>query len=178
MTRWLTVHGLQVILTVLLAYCIWILLDGIHNRAATIARVALPVFLVFFSTFDAVAGLATGWLHHTANGQTGAEQAATLRAADELFNHNWLTGNLSVAGSVSAIAWAVIAIAGAVALRRAGANGLTVGLMAASILFVNHPVPAGTLGMLALFAAAFLWDRRRTKTGAGAADSTATVAHP
>jgi len=176
--RWLTVHGLQVILTVLLAYCIWILLDGIHNRAATIARVALPVFLVFFSTFDAVAGLATGWLHHTANGQTGTEQAATLRAADDLFNHNWLTGNLSVAGSVSAIAWAVIAIAGAVALRRAGANGLTVGLMAASILFANHPVPAGTLGMLALFAAAFLWDRRRTKAGAGAADSTTTVAHP
>ena len=80
--------------------------------------------------------------------------------------------------SISAIAWAVIAIAGAVAFRRAGANGLTVGLMAASILFVNHPVPAGTLGMLALFAAAFLWDRHRKKTGAGAADSTATVAHP
>jgi hypothetical protein len=87
--RWLTVHGLQVILTVLLAYCIWILLDGIRNRAATTARAALPVFLVFFSTFDAVAGLATGWLHHTANRQTGAQQAATLQAADELFNHNW-----------------------------------------------------------------------------------------
>src|ERR671916_40257 len=62
----------------------------------------------------------TGWLHHTANGQTAAEQAVTLRAAEEVFNHNWLTGNLSVAGSVSAVAWAVIAIAGAVALRRAG----------------------------------------------------------
>ena len=37
----------QWILTVLLAYCIWILLDGIHDRAATTARVALPVFLVF-----------------------------------------------------------------------------------------------------------------------------------
>jgi hypothetical protein len=163
-TRWLTVHGLQVVLTVLLAYCIWILLDGIHNRAATTARVALPVFLVFFSTFDAVAGLATGWLHHRASSQTGAEQAATLKAADELFNHNWLTGNLSVAGSVTAVAWAVIAVAGAVALRRAGADGLTVGLMAASLLFVNHPVPTGTLGMLALFAAAFRWDRRRNRT--------------
>jgi ABC-type transporter Mla maintaining outer membrane lipid asymmetry permease subunit MlaE len=126
---------------------------------------------VFFSTFDAVAGLATGWLHHAANRQTGAQQAATLRAADELFNHNWLTGNLSVAGSVTAVAWAVIAIAGAAALRRAGANRLTVALMAASVLFVNHPVPTGTLGMLALFAAAFLWDRRRRKSGAGGADS-------
>jgi hypothetical protein len=178
LTRWFTVHGLQVVLTVLLAYCIWILLDGIRNRAATTARVALPVFLVFFSTFDAVAGLATGWLHHTANGQTGAEQAATLRAADEVFNDNWLTGNLSVAGSVSAVAWAVIAIAGAVALRRAGASRLTVTLMAASLLFANHPVPTGTLGMLALFAAAFLWDRRRNQTGAGTANSNVMGAHP
>ena len=139
---------------------------------------ALPAFLVFFSTFDAVAGLATGWLHHAANHQTGAQQAATLRAADELFNHNWLTGNLSIAGSVSAVAWAVIAIAAAVALRRAGADRLTVTLMAASLLFVNHPMPTGTLGMLALFAAALLWDRRRTKLGAGSADSPAAAAHP
>jgi hypothetical protein len=35
LTRWFTVHGLQVVLTVLLAYCIWILLDGIQNKAAT-----------------------------------------------------------------------------------------------------------------------------------------------
>lgn len=174
-SRWLIVHGLQVVLTVLLGYCIWILLDGIHNRAATTARVALPIFLVFFSTFDAVAGLATGWVGRAANSQTGADQAATLRAADDLFNHNWLTGNISVAGSVSALAWAVIAIAGAVALRRAGADGLTTGLMAASLLFANHPVPSGTLGMLALFAAAFRWERQRTKIGTSTADPTAPI---
>ena len=172
-TRWLTVHGLQVVLTVALAYCIWFLLDGIHNRAATTARLALPVFLVFFSTFDAVAGLATGWLGLAANRQTGVDQAGSLRAAAELFNHNWLTGNLSVAGSVTAIAWAIIAVASAVALRRAGADGLTVGLMAASVLFVNHPVPTGTLGMLALFGAAFRWDRRRNKPTTETAASTA-----
>jgi hypothetical protein len=166
-TRWLAVHGLQAVLTVFLAYCIWILLDGIDNRAATTARVALPVFLVFFSTFDAVAGLATGWLGRVAEGQTGAEQAATLRAADELFNGNWLTGNISIAGSISAIAWATVAIAGAVALRRAGADGLTVGLMAGSLLFVNHPVPSGTVGMLALLIAAYRWDRARSRTPGG-----------
>ena len=173
--RWLIVHGLQVVLTVFLAYCIWILLDGVDNKAATTARAALPVFLVFFATFDAVAGLATGWLGRSANSQTGADQAATLRAADDLFNHNWLTGNISIAGSVSAIAWAVTAIAAAVALRRAGADRLTVGLMAASVLFVNHPMPTGTLGMLALFAAAYRWDRHRVKIGTGMADPTAII---
>jgi hypothetical protein len=50
-----------------------------------------------------------------------------------------------------------------VALRRAGADGLTVGLLAASLLFANHPMPSGTVGMLALFAAAWRWDRQRGK---------------
>jgi hypothetical protein len=61
---------------------------------------------------------------------------------------------------VSALSWLTVAIAGAVALRGAGADRLTVAAMAASLLFVNHPPPFGTLGMLALFAAAYRWDRR------------------
>jgi hypothetical protein len=55
--------------------------------------------------------------------------------------------------SVTAIALAVIAIAEAVALRRAGGDFLTVGPMA--LLLINHPSPTGTLGMLALLGAAF-----------------------
>jgi hypothetical protein len=161
--RWWAVHLLQIPLTILLAYCIWILLDGLHGTAATTARAALPVFLVCFSAYDAVAGLATGWLAQAASEQSGADQLATRGAIGELFNDNWLAGNFSVLGSASAVAWAVVAIAGAVALHRAGADRLTVGLMALSLIFLNHPAPTGTLGMLALFGAAFLWDRRRRK---------------
>jgi hypothetical protein len=79
---------------------------------------------------------------------------------------------------VTAVAWAVIAIAAAVALRGAGADRLTVTLMAASLLFVNHPMPTGTLGMLGLFGAAFMWDRRRTKVSAGSPHATTAAAHP
>jgi hypothetical protein len=81
-----------------------------------------------------------------------------------------LAGNFSVLGSASAVAWAVVAVAGAMALRRAGADGLTVWLMALSLVFLNHPAPTGTIGMLALFGAAFLWDRRRRKVDAGVSD--------
>ena len=162
--RWMVVHSLQLILSVLVAYCVWWILDGIRGAAAQTARAALPIFLVFFSTTDAVAGLATGWLTHTANTQSAADQAATLRAVDSLFNDNWLTGSFSVAGSVGATAWAVVAIAGAVALRTAGADRLTVALMAISLVFANHPPPSGTVGMLALCAAAYRWDRRRQQS--------------
>jgi hypothetical protein len=159
--RWLVVHVVQLILCVLLAYCIWFLLDGLAGRAATLARATIPVFLVAFSAFDGVAGLGTGWLAHVAAGQSGAERAATQEAIATLFDDNWITGNLSVAGSVAGTAWVVIAIASALALRRAGADRLTWGLMAGSLLFIAHPPPAGTLGMLALTGAAFRWDRRQ-----------------
>jgi hypothetical protein len=160
-TRWMVVHALQLVLSVWLAYCVWWILKGTSGAAAQTARAALPIFLVFFSATDAVAGLATGWLTQTASSQSAADQAATLRAVDSLFNDNWLTGSFSVAGSVGATAWAVVAIAGAVALRAAGADRLTVALMAISLVFANHPPPTGTIGLLALVAAAYRWDRRR-----------------
>jgi len=163
-TRWMVVHSLQLVVSVWLAYCVWWVLDGIRGAAAQTARAALPIFLVFFSATDAVAGLATGWLTHTANSQSATDQLTTLRAVQTLFNDNWLTGSFSVAGSVGATAWAVVAVAGAVALRSAGADRLTVSLMAISLVFANHPPPSGTIGLLALCAAAYRWYRRRSST--------------
>jgi hypothetical protein len=160
-SRWMAVHLLQLVLSVLLSICIWELVDGIRSRAATAVRVAVPVWLVFFSAFDGVAGLATGWMAHTAHGQSGDEQDATVRAIKTLFEDNWITGNLSIAGSIAGLSWLVIAIGGAIALRRSGVDTLTVGLMAASLLFANHPPPTGTLGLLALAAVVYRTTFRR-----------------
>jgi len=163
-TVWMTVHVIQLVLSVFLAYCLWFLLEPLVGRAATLARAAIPVFLVSFSAFDAVAGLATGWLAGTIDGENAAEAQATNRAIEELFAENWLTGSFSVAGSVSAMAWLTIAVGGAMALHRAGADRLTVALMAASGLFLNHPAPTGTLGMLALFGVAMRQDRLQRRS--------------
>lgn len=170
-TRWMTVHVGQLVLSVLLAYCVWFLLEGIPGRAAGVARGTLPVFLVFFSAFDAVAGLATGWLagadHHGVVEAGVADQAIT-----ELFDHNWLAGNASVTGGVGGLAWAVVAVSAAVALRTAGADRLTVSFMAASLLFTVHPPPFGTIGLLALSAATLRWDRQ-LRRGSRASDQRA-----
>lgn len=154
-TRWLIVHSLQLLFSVLLAYSVWTLLDGLVGRAATIARVALPVFLVFFAAYDTSAGIATGWLSHASSGGGEAE-----RPIEILFDENWLSGNVSLVGSVSAVAWITVAVGCAFALRRAGADRATVILMAASLLFVQHPLPFGTVAMLAFFGAAFRWEGR------------------
>jgi len=159
-TQWLVVHTAQLVLTVLLAYAIWILLEGLTGWGARLARAALPVFLVFFSAFDAVAGLATGWLERGAHHHHATEQVTIRSAIDELFNGNWLAGNLSIAGGTSAVAWLALTIGAAVALRRAGAGRLTVTGMAVASLFANHPPPLGTAGLLALSVAAYTWDRQ------------------
>jgi hypothetical protein len=159
-TQWLLVHTAQLVLTVLLAYALWFLLEDLTGWGANLARAALPVFLVFFSAFDAVAGLATGWLEHDAHHHDATEQVTIRGAIDELFNGNWLTGNLSIAGGTAAIAWLAITIGAAVALHRAGANRLTVTAMACAALFANHPPPLGTAGLLALSVAAYMWDRQ------------------
>ena len=159
-TQWLLVHTAQLVLTVLLAYAIWILLEGLTGWGARLARAALPVFLVFFSAFDAVAGLATGWLERDAHHHHATEQVTIRGAIDELFNGNWLAGNLSIAGGTSAVAWLALTIGAAVALRQAGAGRLTVTAMAVAVLFANHPPPLGTAGLLALSVAAYTWDRQ------------------
>ena len=155
--RWMAVHVGQVVLTIMLAYSVWLLLEGLVGRAATVARAALPVFLVAFAAFDAVAGIATGWLALRAEDQSGGARAATLDAIEHLFADNWLAGNLSVLGGLTAVAWVTLAISAAVALRRAGADRLTVWAMCGAILFASHPAPIGTIGLLAFTVAAWRW---------------------
>ena len=148
--RWMLVHTAQLAMTVLLAYVVWGLVDGIRSRSATAVRVTLPVFLVALSSFDAVAGLATGLMSARAEGQSGAARAATIDAAEHLFYGNWLAGNLSVLGGVTTVSWIVIIVAAAVALRGVGADRVTVACLGGALLFAQHPAPFGTVGLLSL----------------------------
>jgi hypothetical protein len=58
---WVGVHFAQLVLALALAMVVWTLLAGRVGRAATVARAALPVWLVAFTTFDAVTGLGSVW---------------------------------------------------------------------------------------------------------------------
>lgn len=165
--RWMLVHAAQLVLTVLLGVTVWTLVEGIVSRSATVVRAALPVFLVAFSAFDAVAGLATGWLAMRAQDQSGEARADTLDAIEYLFADNWLAGNLSVLGGVTALSWLTIAVAGAVALRGAGATRGVVAAMSFSVFFASHPAPVGTVGLLALSVAVWRSGRLTAEPGRG-----------
>jgi hypothetical protein len=125
-----TLHLLNLELFALLGLTIYLLLDGVHDRAATLSRVALLIFAPVYAGFDAYVGLATGALARHAAGLPPAEQAIASRAADVIWSG--AVGNaLAVTGS---LAWVVALMAAAAALTAPGRRVLfaAVGFVATS----------------------------------------------
>ena len=162
--KWIFVHVAQLVLTPLLAAGVWMLLGGVQSVAALVARAALVIWMVFFSAFDAVAGIATGVLTRHANSLAGQERETVSSAIDFLFHDSQLAGGeFSVLGNIGHGAWVVLAIAAAVALWRAGLSRLVVGATLLSVLFATHSGAGAAVGLVALFVALLL--RFRTLSG-------------
>ena len=70
---WLGVHFAQPVLALGVAAILWMLLAGRTSTAATVARVAIPVWLVSFAVFDSVTGLGSGLAVRHAKDLSGAE---------------------------------------------------------------------------------------------------------
>ncbi len=56
---WLGVHIAQLVLSVGLGAALWITVRGRATIAATLTRLAIPVYLVFFAAFDSISGIAS-----------------------------------------------------------------------------------------------------------------------
>jgi hypothetical protein len=161
------VHVAQLVLTPVLAAGVWLLLGGIHSAAAAVTRVVLAFWMVFFSAFDAVAGIATGVVTHHANSLTGSEKEGVVAAIDFLWGDSRLAeGGFSVLGNLGQGTWVVVVIAATVALYRAHAPRAIVGATLVSVLFATHAGPAAAVGLIALFVAEVL--RFRAGTGEAA----------
>jgi hypothetical protein len=160
--RWVFVHFSQLALTPFLAFAAWMLLDGIHSRVATVSRVAIVTWVVFFSAYDSVAGIATGLLSRYANGLAGDEEAAVRSAIDYLFNGGLLPGGAAILGVITTIAWPTAVIAGAFALRKSGARPALVVTLGLSALFAFHASYPAAIGLASFLGAAGLWVREKT----------------
>ena len=137
--RWIFVHVAQLVLAPFLAAGVWMLLAGLESVAAQVARAALVLWLVFFSAFDAVAGIATGVLTRHANTLAGQDREGVVSAIDFLFDDSQLAGGgFSVLGNLGHFSWVIVAIAASVALYRAGAPRAVVVATSLSVLFASH----------------------------------------
>jgi hypothetical protein len=156
-------HFIQVPLIGLMALAVYLLTDGLEGRAVSVSRWAIGVFAVFFSAYDAAAGIGTGYALHSAQALSAEGQAAVYEAVKDLPLFS-LPFTLSIAGTLG---WVVAVIAAAIALRRTGASrGPFVLLVLAGVFLMGgHPYPAGTLAFGCFFlAAAWLEFARRMTT--------------
>jgi hypothetical protein len=145
-------HIIQVPLIGLIALAVYLLTEGLEGRAVSVSRWAIGVFAVFFSAYDAAAGIATGYALRNAQGLPAGAQQAVHEAVIDMPGLSLIFG-LSIVGSG---AWVVALIAAAIALRRAGASlGPFILLILAGVFLMGgHPFPAGTLAFGSFFLAA------------------------
>jgi hypothetical protein len=160
---WISVHVAQLVLTPFVAAGVWLLLGGIQSVPALVARSFLALWMVFFSAFDAVAGIATGVLTRHANSLTGEDQEGVVAAIDFLWADSQLAGGgFSILGNLGHFSWVVVAIAASVALYRARAVRVVVAATFLSVLIASHSGLGAAIGLIALFVAELLTFRRRS----------------
>jgi hypothetical protein len=145
-------HIIQLPLIGLIVLAVYLLTEGLEGRAVRVSRWSIGVFAVFFSAYDAAAGIATGFALRNAQGLPAEGQAAVHEAVKDMPELSLIFG-LSIVGTLG---WVVALIASAMALRGAGVSrGPFVLLILAGVFLMGgHPFPAGTLAFGCFFLAA------------------------
>ena len=154
-------HVIQLVLTGCVALSVLSLADSYGCANAWVTRLGIGVFLVFFSAYDAVAGIGTGLAMRTARDLSAAEQQAVFDVVKD-----WQAVGppfaLSIVGTAGWVA-AVGALALAARRRRAPRpEWIFIGL-AAVLLLGGHPFPMGTLAFGCFFIGARLHELRGSR---------------
>jgi hypothetical protein len=171
---WLFVHTAFLLFTPLIAIAAYLMLGDLKSRAATVSRVALVFFLVFYTAWEVTIGVGTGILVDYANGLPAAEQAVVADAIQD-YNRNAIIADPSVSFVLGALGWVVALVAAAVAFNRAGAGWPVTLLVGFAALFAVHPPPIGPIGLICLAAAAVLIERARARNAKVAVTPTAVA---
>ena len=151
---WLAVHLLLLPLFALLGAVVYLLLEGFSGRAATIGRLGVAVYVVFYIAFEAIAGIATGLLVTGTGSLSGTERAGAVAAYDAIVTSP-VVGVLALLG----VAGMVVAVAAlALEFRLAGAPTIPiVSLAGVPIAIGGHGgTPIDAVGM-AVFLVGVVW---------------------
>lgn len=124
-SRWLAVHLLQLPLFGLVALAVVVLVRGLTGWAASVTRISMAFFVVFYTALDSMAGIAAGVLVWRAQHLPPAQQqviAAQIDALSANFTAPFAGGGgpafmVSVLGGLG---WVTGLVTAAVAVRRAG----------------------------------------------------------
>lgn len=138
-------HIAQLFLIWGLAYVLWLLVEDLRNRAATIARALILPFVILYTALDAVLGIAWGIVAQTANGMSTVDQAAAGRLI-VLLNKPEPSGYVLYFGA--GVLWLAAALSVVIALRnRASGTALVLMALGALVFSLGHARPMGPIGM-------------------------------
>lgn len=149
-------HIAQLFLITGLAYVLWLLVENVTNRAATLARALIIPFVVAYTALDAILGIAWGIAAETANDLPPADQPGAGRLIDEL-----ISGDPDPRGLIlywgAGLLWLAVALAVVVALRNTAPLGALVSMaLGAAVFTLGHARPMGPVGM-GLFLLGIAW---------------------
>jgi len=167
--RFLVVHIGMMIFIPLMGVVVYLLLRGVEGTAASVARIAVVLFVVFYSAWEALQGIGVGILANELNGLPQAGQALREEVVQDFAEHV-LIGPFGVFGSIGSMGLIVAAIAAGIALyRQAGAPVSVPILLAVSgVLITVHPPPYGPTGLALFILAVLLYVRSRSRDRAPA----------
>ena len=150
-------HFAQMFLIVGLGWSLWILVDGLESRAATVTRVLILPFVILYTTLDAIAGLGMGDLVRMAN-ELPAEDRAFMASFVEELREPDVAGYAIYLGA--GLSWFAAVLASTIALKGRGPGAALVLMALGALVFaVGHPKPFGPIGM-GLFLAGVVWLER------------------
>lgn len=161
-TLFVGLHIAQLALIAGLAYLLWFLVEGVVNRAATIARALIIPFVVAYTALDAILGIAWGIAAETANDLPAADRQGGGRLIDEL-----IAGDPDPRGLVlywgAGLLWLAVALAVVAALRDTTPRGALLCLSLGAVVFsLGHAAPTGPIGM-GLFLLGIAWAEFRPR---------------
>ena len=153
-------HVAQLFLIGGLAAVLWLLVEGLESRAATVARVLILPFVIWYTALDAVLGIAWGIVARKGGELAVSDQAGAAQLVDALLEPEPL-GYVFYFGA--GLLWLATALAVITAIgRRAPTGALVLMGVGAAVFALGHAPPVGPIGM-ALFLAGVVWFELRPR---------------
>jgi hypothetical protein len=152
----ISLHIAQLFLIVGLGFVLWLLVEDVPGRAATVARVLILPFVVAYTALDAILGIAWGIAVETANELPAEDQPGAGRLIDEL-----ISGDPDARGIIlywgAGLLWLAVALAVVAAHQRTAPVGALVAMVLGAVVFTaGHARPMGPIGM-GLFLVGIVW---------------------
>jgi hypothetical protein len=162
-TAFLVVHVGMLLFIPLMAAAVYLLLRGMHGTAAKVARISLIPFVVFYSAWETLQGIANGVLVDQVNALPESDRGVGAELVQD-FAESPLVRDLGVFAVPGSLGLIVALIAAGVALRKeAGAPASVAVLLGISgFLITAHPPPYGPTGLAFFIAAVLLLARSRS----------------